>query len=68
MSAACWNGSTTRHWVRSSPPVLPLRLHGADRVKPVSSPSFGQHNMDIYHGWLGLPEAEVAALREQGVI
>ena len=49
-------------------PGSPLRLHGADRVKPVSSPSLGQHNMDIYHGWLGLPEAEVAALREQGVI
>ena len=49
-------------------PNSPLRLHGADRVKPVPSPSLGQHNMEIYHGWLGLPEAEVAALQEHGVI
>ena len=49
-------------------PSTPLRLHGADRVPPVPSPSLGQHNMEIYHDWLGLPEPEVSALREQGVI
>jgi len=49
-------------------PNSPLRLHGADRVQPVPSPSLGQHNMEIYHGWLGLPESEVSALRQDGVI
>ncbi len=47
-------------------PNSPLRLHGADRVKPVPSPSLGQHNMEVYHGWLGLPEAEVAAFKRTG--
>jgi len=49
-------------------PNSPLRLHGADRVAPVPSPLLGQHNTEVYHGWLGLPEAEVAALKSDGVI
>jgi crotonobetainyl-CoA:carnitine CoA-transferase CaiB-like acyl-CoA transferase len=49
-------------------PNSPLRLHGADRVEPVPSPSLGQHNQDVYGGWLGLGEAGVAALRQAGAI
>jgi CoA:oxalate CoA-transferase len=46
-------------------PNSPLRLHGADRVDPVASPSLGQHNLDVYGGWLGL---DVAALKQAGAI
>jgi len=49
-------------------PNSPLRLHGAERVTAVPSPSLGQHNMEIYGGWLGLSEGEVAALQEARVI
>ncbi len=41
-------------------PNTPLRLHGADRVAPVPSPSLGQHNQDVYGDWLGM---DVAALK-----
>ena len=49
-------------------PNSPLRLHGADRIEPVPSPSLGQHNLDIYGGWLGLGEEGVEALRRAGAI
>jgi crotonobetainyl-CoA:carnitine CoA-transferase CaiB-like acyl-CoA transferase len=49
-------------------PNSPLRLHGADQVEPLPSPGLGQHNAEIYGGWLGLGEDGVASLREQGVI
>jgi crotonobetainyl-CoA:carnitine CoA-transferase CaiB-like acyl-CoA transferase len=49
-------------------PTSPLRLHGADRVETVPSPRVGQHNAEIYSGWLGLSAKELAALREEGVI
>ena len=49
-------------------PTTPLRLHGADRVATVPSPTVGEHNAEIYGGWLGLPAEEVASLREDGVI
>jgi CoA:oxalate CoA-transferase len=35
-------------------PNSPLRLHGAARVRPVASPTLGQHNLDVYGEWLGL--------------
>ncbi|MDR3534534.1 MAG: CoA transferase [Rhodopila sp.] len=46
-------------------PNSPLRLHGADRVAPVPSPSLGQHNLDVYGGWLGL---DVEELKRAGAI
>lgn len=49
-------------------PTTPLRLHGADRVATVPSPTIGQHNDEVYGGWLGLPAEEIAALRAAGVI
>jgi CoA:oxalate CoA-transferase len=49
-------------------PNSPLRLHGADRVPPVPSPKLGEHNVEVYCGWLGVPEADMIALIADGVI
>jgi crotonobetainyl-CoA:carnitine CoA-transferase CaiB-like acyl-CoA transferase len=49
-------------------PSSPLRYHGADDLPLVPSPSIGEHNADVYGGWLGLSEAEIARLKEEGVI
>ena len=49
-------------------PTTPLRIHGADRVDTIPSPKLGQHNREIYGGWLGLPDAEIVALEQDGVI
>ncbi len=49
-------------------PASPLRFHGADRVPTTPSPKLGQHNEEIYGGWLGLSTAEIERLRLDGVI
>jgi CoA:oxalate CoA-transferase len=49
-------------------PSTPLRLHGTDRVPTKPSPTIGQHNAEIYGGWLGFDEAEIAELTAAGVI
>lgn len=46
-------------------PNSPLRLHGADRVAPVPSPLLGQHNQEVYGGWLGM---DVSMLKAAGAI
>jgi CoA:oxalate CoA-transferase len=46
-------------------PNSPLRLHGAEKVAPVPSPSLGQHNEEVYGEWLGM---DVAELRAAGAI
>jgi len=51
-------------------PCAPVRDvgDGADRVAMTPSPKLGQHNADIYGGWLGLSPGEIADLRQIGVI
>ena len=49
-------------------PTTPLRVHGADKVETVPSPSIGQHNNDVYGDWLGLTADELKALKSDGVI
>ncbi|MFV0297894.1 MAG: CaiB/BaiF CoA transferase family protein [Hyphomicrobiaceae bacterium] len=49
-------------------PTSPLRFHGADKVPTTPSPKVGQHNTDIYGGWLGLSEADIVELKEAGAI
>jgi CoA:oxalate CoA-transferase len=46
-------------------PNSPLRLHGAAPVTPLPSPSLGEHNLDVYGGWLGL---DVEELKQAGAI
>lgn len=53
---------------RITVPTSPLRFHGADKVVTTPSPKVGQHNTDIYGGWLGLSATEIEALREAGAI
>jgi CoA:oxalate CoA-transferase len=49
-------------------PTNPLRLHGLPKVPMVPSPTIGQHNTEIYGGWLGLSEDEIATLKANGAI
>jgi CoA:oxalate CoA-transferase len=49
-------------------PTTPLRLHGADPVPTEPAPRIGQHNDEIYGGWLGLSAAEIAELKAAGII
>ena len=49
-------------------PTSPLRFHGADKVATTPSPKVGQHNREVYGGWLGLSETEIDGLVRDGVI
>ncbi len=49
-------------------PNSPIRLHGAAQPPMAPSPRLGEHNGAIYAEWLGLEPAELAVLRETGVI
>ena len=46
----------------------PIVLHGIDRVATVASPDLGQHNQEIYGGWLGLNDHTLAELKHESVI
>jgi crotonobetainyl-CoA:carnitine CoA-transferase CaiB-like acyl-CoA transferase len=49
-------------------PTTPLRLHGIDPAPPGPSPKIGQHNAEIYGGWLGLSDAQIRELKDIGAI
>src|SRR6201987_2187533 len=47
-------------------PNTPLRLHGTDKVQTRPSPTIGQHNTEIYCGWLRLSAGGVHDLKGEG--
>ncbi|MGA8399914.1 MAG: CoA transferase [Stellaceae bacterium] len=49
-------------------PTSPLRFHGADRRATTPSPKLGEHNDEVYGGWLGLSVGEIGGLKNAGVI
>jgi CoA:oxalate CoA-transferase len=49
-------------------PTSPIRLHDTGVAPATPSPHLGQHNDEVYGGWLGLSADEIAALRAEGVI
>ena len=49
-------------------PTSPLRFHGADKVATTPSPKVGQHNSEVYGGWLGLSAEEIDDLKREGAI
>lgn len=53
---------------RITVPTSPLRYHGADKVTTTPSPKVGQHNAEVYGGWLGLSAGEIDTLKADGVI
>lgn len=49
-------------------PNSPLRFEGTAPMALAPSPLLGQHNEDVYCGWLGRPPGDLDALRAEGVI
>jgi crotonobetainyl-CoA:carnitine CoA-transferase CaiB-like acyl-CoA transferase len=53
---------------RIAAPHSPIRLHGTEPKELTLNPQLGQDNDAVYGTWLGLDEAEIASLREDGAI
>ena len=49
-------------------PDSPIRFHGAATLAAASSPRLGEHNAEVLSSKLNLSNAEIAALRDEGVI
>jgi formyl-CoA transferase len=48
-------------------PTWPVRVDGKTaRIKP--SPLLGEHGAEVLGAWLGIGEAELAALKSEGVL
>jgi formyl-CoA transferase len=46
----------------------PIKMSGTEERPPERWPTLGQHTSAVLHAELGLPEEEISALRERGVI
>jgi formyl-CoA transferase len=49
------------------PGVVP-RLSATPGAARTSGPAPGAHNAEVYGGWLGMPDEEIRALQQSGVI
>lgn len=49
-------------------PNSPIRYEGSPLMELIPSPELGQHNRDIYCGFLGLSEGEFDGLKAEGAI
>ena len=49
-------------------PSSPLKLDASPQPPREESARLGDHNREIYADWLGLPDAEIDALKAAGVI
>jgi hypothetical protein len=59
-TASVWFSSPRSEIGHIDVPTPPLRIQGAALVDTVPSPKLGQHNREIYSGWLGLSAPEIA--------
>jgi crotonobetainyl-CoA:carnitine CoA-transferase CaiB-like acyl-CoA transferase len=58
-----------RRWSGKQPYFAsPFREEGQPYMFKTPSPTLGEHNWQILHGLLGLGEADIAALEEEGVV
>jgi len=49
-------------------PGMPLKFSAFPDDLPLTAPTIGQHNVEVLREWLGHSDAEIATLREEGVL